>query len=109
MAADWTSLVIRNDENQDEDVKIDAANLSKSFLSIASEIDKGSLTDVNSIMNATKNLNDSTIKHRLEWLPWFAKMSEYLQNSFKEGSIREPAQFSKAWKDIAAGLDYIGN
>lgn len=109
LACDWTNLVIRNDSNQDEDIKIDANSLSKSFINIAALIDNGTYNDVHSIMNATKTSNDSVIKHKIEWLPWFAKMSEHLQNSFKEGSIREPEQFSKAWKEIAKGLEYIGN
>lgn len=109
LSCDWTSLVIRNETNQDEDIKIDANNLSQSFKNIAAQIDNGTYNDVYSIMSATKASNDSVVKHKIEWLPWFAKITEYVQNSFKEGSIREPEQFSKAWKEIAAGLEYIGN
>lgn len=106
---DWASLIVRSETNQDEDIKIDAANLSKAFLTVASQIDSGQLTDINSVLSTSKTLNDSSIKHRLEWLPWFAKVSEFAQNGYKDGSLKELQQYSKAWKEIAAGLEYIGN
>lgn len=109
LASDWTNLVIRNESNQDEDIKLDAANLAKAFRTIADQIDNKVLTDINSIMGASKTLNDGAIKHKLEWLPWFAKVSEYVESSYKDGSMREVSQYSKAWKEIAIGLEYIGN
>lgn len=109
LSSDWTSLVVRNDTNQEEDIKIDAANLAKAFRSAADQIDNGALTDINSIMSTSKSLNDGAIKHKLEWLPWFAKVSEFIESSYRDGSMREVSQYSKAWKEIAVGLEYIGN
>ena len=108
-ASDWINLVVRSDSNQEEDIKIDAANLAKAFATVAQQIDNGSLTDINSIMGASKTLNDGAIKHKIEWLPWFAKVSEFVESAYKEGSMMEPSQYSKAWKEIAAGLEYFGN
>ena len=107
--AEWTNLVIRTETNQEEDIKLDAQKLAAAFKSIATQIDSGKFTDVAEIISAAKTANDAAIQHRDEWLPWFAKLSEYIQRSYNNGTLKEVSQFSEAWKAISSGLDYIGS
>lgn len=105
LAYEWTNDVAITDSYNQPQLMADAAKLAGSFRSIAGEIQSGTLTDVNSILRRTKENNDATIENRNEWLAWFTKMSEYLQTSYNNGSIRDTEDFYKAWMDIANGLD----
>lgn len=84
--------------------KADAAKLAASFTAVAAQIQNGSLRDVSAILNATKESNDRAITTREQWLPWFTRMSEHLQKSFSNGSIKTLQQFNTAWLEIAKGL-----
>lgn len=84
--------------------KADAAKLAASFTAVAAQIQNGTLRDVSAILNATKQNNDRAITTRDQWLPWFTRMSEHLQKSFSNGSIKTLQQFNTAWLEIAKGL-----
>lgn len=84
--------------------KADAAKLATSFAAIAGKIQDGTLRDVTAILQATKTSNDAAITTRDQWLPWFTKMSEHLQKSYNDGTIKTLQQFNTAWLQIAAGI-----
>lgn len=104
-AYDWVGLVNRTGSYTDDKVKSDAQKLSVSFNGVAAAVAAGVHTDVQAILKATKESNDATIENRTEWLPWFTKMSEYLQQSYGNGTVRTPQQFAAAWREIAKGLE----
>lgn len=108
-AYDWIALIQRSDNYIEEDIRADAEILAKSFMEIAIKIDKSELSDATNILNMTKDRNNTVLTRRNEWQPWFTKMSEYLEQAYKNGEIRTPAQFSQAWKQIAIGLSTINN
>lgn len=104
MAYEWVAQVDRTNYSEIE-IKADAAKLADSFRDIVTLIDNGTLISIGAILNQTKENNDATITNRNEWLPWFTKMSTFLQSSYSNGSIKTIAQFKQAWIDIANGLD----
>lgn len=97
-AYDWTANINVTSK------KADAAKLAASFTAIAVQIQNGTLRDISAILNATKQSNDRAITTRDQWLPWFTKMSEHLQKSFSNGTIKTLQQFNTAWLEIAKGL-----
>lgn len=103
-AFDWTAFVEVGPDYGVNEVKQDAAVLANNFTQIAAAIDNGELVSITSILQKTKDLNDSGTVNRNAWLPWFVKMSEYLKQAYRNGTISTPAQFSEAWKQISKGL-----
>lgn len=100
----WTSLISRGNDYPTNKFKEDALRLSESFKNIANDIDNGNLKDITSILNTTRDKNDTVVENRNAWLPWFNKVSEHLQSSYADGSIKTTSQFSAAWKEISKGL-----
>lgn len=105
LSYDWTAQVNRTNTYTDANVKTDAAKLAASFRTVAAKIQDGTLRDVSSILRTTKDSNDAAIEARDQWLPWFTKMSEHLQKSYNDGTIKTTTQFNQAWLDIAKGLE----
>lgn len=105
LAYEWTYEVTKTENYNKSQLMIDAGKLSESFRTISNEIKSGALTDVGSIIKRTKENNDSTIENRNEWLPWFTKMSEHLQTSYNNGTIKSLDDFSEAWLEISKGLE----
>lgn len=105
LAYEWTNDVAITENYNKSQLMADSGKLAESFKIIANEIQNGTLQDVGSILKRTKENNDSTIENRNEWLPWFTKMSEYLQTSYNNGTIKNTEDFSKAWLDISKGLE----
>jgi len=112
---EWVKLVSRTDTYTNEDVKIDARKLANSFIEMTNIIDnkdysKMSPEDIAAdIVQSTTNNNNKSLDNRNQWLPWFNKMSEYLQTAYENKSISTPQQFSTAWKEIARGLIAASN
>lgn len=104
-AFEWVALVSRTNAYTEANVKADAKKLAASFTTVSTAIDAGTYADVAAIMKATKESNDQAFENRNEWLPWFSKMSIYLQQAYNSGAIRTPQQYAVAWRDIAKGLD----
>jgi hypothetical protein len=105
LAYEWTYEVTKTENYDKSRLMADAGKLSESFKTIANEIQSGALTDVGSIIRRTKENNDATIENRNEWLPWFTRMSEHLQVSYNNGTIRDIDDFNKAWLEISKGLE----
>lgn len=108
-AYDWTSLVIHTQAYPEANIRIDALKLSDIFTKIADRIKKDEFQDTNSIIAATRDENHKAIEHQAEWLPWLTKMSDYLRAGFSDGSVRTPAQYEAAWRQIARGLKAVGS
>lgn len=104
-AFDWVGLVSRTGTYTDDKVKADAKKLATSFNNIAAAIAAGTYPDVQAILKASKESNDAAIENRNEWLPWFTKMSEHLQQAYSNGTTRTPQQFASAWREITKGLE----
>jgi hypothetical protein len=106
LANSWVAQVNRTDDYKESDIKSDANRLAVSFRSIADQIKEGKLSGLEQILSAAKTSNDGAVGSRkIEWLPWFNKMSEYLQESHSNQILIEDSQFQQAWIDIADGLE----
>jgi hypothetical protein len=104
-AYDWTASVDRSSDYSAAKMQVDASRLAASFRSVAAMIQAGTLGDVSSILKQSKESNDAAVENRNAWLPWFTKMSEYLQQSYNNDTIRTLPQFNSAWLQIAEGLE----
>jgi len=104
-AFEWTSLIARTPTYTNDKIKSDAKKLADSFNKIAAATAAGIYPDIAAILKATKDNNDAVIETKNEWLPWFTKISEFLQQSYKDGTIRTIQQYNIAWKEIAKGLE----
>lgn len=106
LANSWVAQVNRTDDYKETEIKSDADRLAISFRSIADQIREGKLSGLEQILSAAKTSNDGAVGSRkAEWLPWFNKMSEYLQESHSNKILIEDSQFQQAWIDIADGLE----
>jgi len=103
-AYDWTAYVEKRPDYSESDLKKDAAVLASNFTQISKDIESGELVSISDILSKTKSINDGGAINRGAWLPWFTKMSQFLQNAFNSGTIKTPQQFSSAWKEISQGL-----
>ena len=102
----WVAQVNRTDVYKESDIKLDAAKLAISFRKIAEQIKEGKLSGLEQILSAAKTSNDAAVGSRkAEWLPWFNKMSEYLQESHSNQILVDDNQFQQAWINIANGLE----
>lgn len=105
LAYEWTNDVIKTDTYDRQQWTTDAAKLAESFKTIAGEIQSGALTDVGAILKRTKDNNNATMDNHDQWLPWFTKMTDHLQASFNNGTIKTVEDYNKAWLEIANGLE----
>lgn len=105
LSYDWVAQVSTSSTYDATAARADAAQLAASFRSVAAKIGNGEYTDVSTILRQTKASNDAAIDNRNAWMPWFTQLSDYLNAAFNDETIKTPAQFQRAWLDIAVGLD----
>lgn len=104
-AADWVALVTRTAVYTDAQVKVDAKRLAGSFREIASLIDKNQIA-ADEIVSATRTNNQKILdSHATEWVTWFQKIAETLNQNYRGAT---PQQLSEVWKEIAKGLEAVG-
>lgn len=105
-AFEWTGFVGIGPDYPQESFKQDAAIIAKNFADVADSIGKQDpkLTSIIEILKATKTVNDTKVSNRNAWLPWFTKMSEFLQQLHSSGAFKTPKDCENVWREISAGL-----
>jgi len=102
---DWTSYIEIGPDYPVDNYNTDARLTSETFLAVAQAIDEGTITTIPEVIDETKSRNDRSGVEVSSWLPWFTKMSNYLEMEHSEGRMTEIEEYSKAWKEISKGLE----
>ncbi len=99
--ANWVTTLVKT-----ENVKEEAAKLAASFNSIAAQIDKGTLTDVDKIADATSASNRAALKTTItDWMPFLTQLQKEFKSQAQAGTLVTAEQHAEVWKEVARGLE----
>ena len=52
--------------------------------------------------------NEALTNHKDKWEPWFSKLSDALSTLHASQDLRAAADYAVAWREIAEGLEAVG-
>jgi len=88
--------------------KTEAAKLAAGFTGVAQQIQDGSLTTADQIIEAQKLANRTAMGNNLAvWVPFLEALQKEMKTQAEAGLLVTPEQHATLWKQISAGLTLV--
>lgn len=88
--------------------KASAANVAKSFDSMASAVAAGAIKEVDELLKKTTESNRAAVgASKAEWEPFFKEVQEILYSLYENKQMVTASDFAEAWREVSAGLKAV--